>query len=362
MSRILGFCLAGLAAIVFVCLTASQALASHVQCGDVIQQDTTLDSDLLGCSFPALTIAGDNVTLDLNGHIIDGGISTVRGHLDPFPSNTSVVVENGTIENGELELSSYDSVTVRHVVSVFIEILNCGTALVERSRVSQSASNVWFAGMSFGRGGDIQVLDNVIMGSFEGVAFGKGTTSGLVARNFITRNGLGVGTSHAGPITLVGNTIRANEGGIGAGQGGNFTAIHNVITDNGNGIGLDEAHATLERNVISGNRENGIQGSLAGLNADHNVISRNGIDGILVGRAVAGTLANNNLDRNGNDGIHVTDFDPNLTISDNHAWFNGNLGIEAPSGTIGSGNWAKHNKDPAQCVPGSLCSTKGKPH
>jgi hypothetical protein len=76
-------------------------------------------------------------------------------------------------------------------------------------------------------------------------------------------------------------------------------------------------------------------------------------------RATAPT--SNKTDRNGNDGIHITDLDPDLTLTGNHTWFNSNLGIEAVPSTLGGGNWAKHNGNPAQCVPASLCSTKGNP-
>ena len=67
-------------------LTASQALAQNVQCGDVITQDVTLDSDVLGCAGTALTVTGGDVTLDLNGHVVDGNIvapeqEQLQGHL-----------------------------------------------------------------------------------------------------------------------------------------------------------------------------------------------------------------------------------------------------------------------------------------
>src|SRR5918995_4880123 len=60
---------------------ASQASASHVSCGDVITEDTTLDSDLdcgdlSGGAPPALTIGADGVTLDLNGHTISTACET----------------------------------------------------------------------------------------------------------------------------------------------------------------------------------------------------------------------------------------------------------------------------------------------
>src|SRR5215217_1981024 len=53
-------------------LTAGQASASHVSCGDTITADTTLDSDLVNCPSNGIVIGVDDITLDLNGHTIDG--------------------------------------------------------------------------------------------------------------------------------------------------------------------------------------------------------------------------------------------------------------------------------------------------
>jgi hypothetical protein len=49
-----------------------RALASHVSCGAVITTDTTLDSDLIDCPNNGIVIGADDITLDLNGHLIDG--------------------------------------------------------------------------------------------------------------------------------------------------------------------------------------------------------------------------------------------------------------------------------------------------
>src|SRR5512145_568752 len=53
-------------------LLAPPAAATHVSCGDTITQDTTLDSDLVGCAGDGLVIGADGVTVDLGGHRIDG--------------------------------------------------------------------------------------------------------------------------------------------------------------------------------------------------------------------------------------------------------------------------------------------------
>ena len=59
---------------------AGQASASPVSCGDTITTDTKLHADLLNCPGDGIFIGADNITLDLNGHTIDGdGDSTTAG-------------------------------------------------------------------------------------------------------------------------------------------------------------------------------------------------------------------------------------------------------------------------------------------
>jgi hypothetical protein len=56
----------------FTVVGAGQALARHMSCCDTITTDTTLDSDLVNCPNDAIVIGADSITLDLNGHTIDG--------------------------------------------------------------------------------------------------------------------------------------------------------------------------------------------------------------------------------------------------------------------------------------------------
>ena len=46
--------------------------ANQPQCGDTITADTTLHQDLVNCPNNGIIIGADNITLDLNGHTIDG--------------------------------------------------------------------------------------------------------------------------------------------------------------------------------------------------------------------------------------------------------------------------------------------------
>src|SRR5215475_13375349 len=52
--------------------TGGVAQASALHCGEVITADTRLSSDLVNCLDNGLVIGADNITLDLNGHVIAG--------------------------------------------------------------------------------------------------------------------------------------------------------------------------------------------------------------------------------------------------------------------------------------------------
>jgi hypothetical protein len=87
-------------------LGAGQALANHVRCGDTITTDTTLDSDLVNCPNNGIVIGADNITLDLNGHTIDGDAAVVdpcAGFCDNGVDNTAghsgVTIQGGSIRD-----------------------------------------------------------------------------------------------------------------------------------------------------------------------------------------------------------------------------------------------------------------------
>ncbi len=64
---VLGVAVAGV-----IASSGSSALAANVKCGDTITTDTTLHKDLVNCPNNGIIIGADNITLNLNGHTIDG--------------------------------------------------------------------------------------------------------------------------------------------------------------------------------------------------------------------------------------------------------------------------------------------------
>src|SRR5436190_20592919 len=57
----------------------SPAHAANVICGDTITADTTLHHDLVNCPNNGILIGADGITLDLNGHLIDGDGTPAAG-------------------------------------------------------------------------------------------------------------------------------------------------------------------------------------------------------------------------------------------------------------------------------------------
>src|SRR5919204_615927 len=126
---------------VFALVNASSAVANHVSCGQTITQDTTLDSDLIGCPDDGVVIGADHITLDLNGHTIAGTDFHTGVDNEGHPG---VVIENGTIR------SFYDGVGIYET-----------TGNIVRDLTIQEANS---AGVALYFGEAHVVEDNVISG------------------------------------------------------------------------------------------------------------------------------------------------------------------------------------------------------
>jgi parallel beta-helix repeat protein len=451
MSRLLGLVLA--AALTATLLLASQALANHVQCGDVITQDTTLDSDL-DCTGNGLIVSGSDLTLDLGGH-------TIRGDGDVSGSDTGIHVAASrvTVENGQVEDFAFaaqigssavpdesnDAVlrqlrvadsrigvfgccgnrpriedsrfvnngsfgiylgTTSHILiqrntfdegnddpdDIILEQAGSGSVvrenqggflLVSNSDEDLTVEDNRFSGMEIGNGVGLRLVRNA-----GGSLFSWGPlTNAVIEQNRLPKgitvfslDHSRVSQNHLGGIHLEGssdNLIERNS--ISGGRiflrdlsDRNLITRNSIVGSPNNGIELDadfqhygSTGNVIERNFVSESGENGVLvesfsccGGVAYGETDtvlrDNVIRGNALDGVAVQDGSTGTLLEGNrVLRNGDDGLDVKD--ASSSIFGNRAWFNGDLGIEAVAGVTGSGNWAKHNGNPAQCIPMYLC-------
>jgi parallel beta-helix repeat protein len=319
--------LVGMVAVVLA-LAGGEASAAHVSCGDTITVDTTLDSDLVDCPNNGIVIGADDITLDLNGHTIDGDGELV----DPCPQGEACDV--GVVNE------RHNGVTIKNGT-----VTNFGTGVAvvraKRNRLRHVAT-----------------VENAL----EGIVFFRSARSRVkestASRNGVSnsRPGIALAESHHNRIT--GNTMSGNgDLGLFMVASDHNLIKHNKARDNPEGGMLIEG----DRNEFARNRLVGGGGGILitivakGGSAVGNVLSRNEVgdargSGISVDQVPKRTLVSRNHVRgSGSDGFKVGS--PSTKLTKNRAVRNGDLGIQAVSGVIdGGGNRASGNGDARQCV------------
>jgi hypothetical protein len=291
--------------------TAPGAGASHVQCGDVITQDTRLDSDLVDCHGVGLVIGAAGVTLDLGGHTIDGAGGDQEEDLGILNQG----FDGATIRNGFIR-DSFQGVrinasenTVRHVV--VDDLTTYGSAFSIRGDRNRVEHNGALGGGLFVSGDYVRIAHNLVTDEAEDT--------------FMAVSGV-----HA-------------------------TVVHNEVHIGGavcRGLEFELDHSLLAQNSLFGSSRIGNEGECFGFlgTGEDTLVKHNTAIGASTGFSVFGDLVleGNIADRNGWNGITAG---AGLTLTRNTANGNGNLGIEARTGAIdGGGNRASGNGNPAQCV------------
>jgi nitrous oxidase accessory protein NosD len=384
-----------LTAVVAAATLPSTALASTPGCGDTITRDTTLHRDLTNCPGDGLVIGAPGVTLDLDGHTIDGdgagdddqGVSN-RGAYD------RLAVVDGTVR--EFGIGIYTEGGADHRVRDVRAVRNTGfgAILQDATRAAVTGSTFRDNGVcalilgradgalvarntATGSGGyafvfsatnDSAIRENDLDGNEHGMLLTDESARNVVARNVITHSAgsaIDLG-NHPVRNRVEWNRLTDNGDGIIAVDGQETLVRHNLVTGTGffgdpetAGLGLfidGGDDNTVEGNVVTGGRGPALfvaqweaptasrHTTLAG-----NVASSRADDGIRVESGTTDTLVARNLaDRSGDDGIDVA---AGTTVTRNSADRNHDLGIEAAPGvTDGGGNRAHGNGNPLQCT------------
>jgi parallel beta-helix repeat protein len=240
MRRLLGpFVVAVLGAAILVGLSAAQALANHVQCGDVITQDTTLDSDLIGCPGYGIVIGADNITLDLNGHTVQGnGVSSKGLGVAGILVCCDVTVVNGTIRDFSVGVYDFgENSRIEH---------NRLFGNVDGMRVSEPGS-------------DSRVAHNMVADSSSVGIWLIDSNYNSVYKN---RGGAGIlAISGAGANILADNSVIGNRVGIQlSDDGGDNRLVSNAARRNAeDGIRIEDPANALTRNLTVRNGDFGIE-------------------------------------------------------------------------------------------------------
>jgi parallel beta-helix repeat protein len=360
------------------------AMASHVHCGDVIVEDTILDSDLIGCPATGLAIGAPGVTLDLNGHRLQGRglFSGYYFGIDNSAGFDDVVIENGSVTEFEYGIvaTGMDSSVLRSLSVVSnnldgITLKNSDGNLIEHT---VSAEHGFGIHLDFGSD-DNRIEANTLTDNGGGGLVLSRSQRTLVRKNVLHRDGLG-NISAIALYSSDGTRLEKNEVidnphfGIYLDRSANSHVLKNSVSGNTFGIFVeDRSHDNLlDQNQVWSNRDFGIAFAFApGNTADQNSADMNGNgiliqsaadnrilrnsaranrhDGILVVDASATMIQDNRTDANGDDGIDVQS--PGNTLRSNAANRNQDLGIFAAVGNTDAGkNTAHLNGNPLQCI------------
>ena len=390
------------------------AVPTTVTCGQVLTRSTLVMNDLLDCLGDGLIIGADGITVDLNGHTIDGtglgsgilnngfdSVTITNGIVQEFDfgvqlaaGSMNAIVADMTLnldQEAGIQLADADSADIRDNLISGCEL---GIALGEGTQNARIRNNV----LSGNPGEGVYLLSasgnriesNLITASsgagvlLEGSSgntverntlsanSGGGITLGAtelpsnnnrVERNTLTGNSEGIEVVESSENRIIENTLELNAGGITL-DGATDTLIRaNHLQGNSGGIELSESSDNrLEANNASGNNGSGIE--VSGLSLRNvlllNTASANNGDGISVSDSVqpadGNRIERNTASNNGGDGIFAAGghrFIANL------ATFNDGWGIFAEPGAIdGGGNLAAANMEPQQCS-GIVCGDGG---
>ena len=318
---------------------AAPAAATHVSCGEVITQDTTLDSDLVDCPGDGVVIGAGDITLDLAGHTIDGtgtdagnqgvdnnasdNVTVMNGHIRQFQAAVSIRAA-GANEIRGLSLAESG-------IAVFAQ--DSSATLIEGNVIRSSRAGV----LLLREGNFNEVRGNSVSGSQTAISvagFGSEPLNHtLVADNRVFENVTGVLFATARNTLATGNHVTRNaEEGLIVTAGSDSSRIEgNVANDNGT-VGI----------LVSGSSRVQITSNRTWDNGGDGVEVR---DPTVTDISIVGNFSKGN----GDDGIDVDT--PSATLADNKAIRNGDFGIEAvPGVTDGGGNKAHANGNPAQCL------------
>jgi parallel beta-helix repeat protein len=327
-------------------LAAGQALAAPVQCGQIVTQDVTLESDLLDCPGDGLRIGADSITIDLAGHVIDGS-NTGDGIRDA--GHQGVTVENGTIQEFSVGVRLESAAGNGLAGLQLTNNRDLAVSLFDASDNHLSGLTAFGNGASTPSGEGILLVSGSDRNVVEGSTFANNGSWAIritnSSRNRIRYND--IGSHRSAGIVLLGGCIE----NVIAHNLVNGAGLDGISTGAGNNVGN-----VLDGNQVSEQSRDGISIQFASATKlIRNDVSFNGADGITVGQSftvgqTTDTLVQRNrADANGDDGIDTSE--PSTTLTANRANRNFDLGIEAVPGVIDGGrNRARGNGNPAQCL------------
>ncbi len=365
--------IATLAAVTLVDPSGAAVAAKQPKCGDKITKDTTLHKDLLDCPNNGIVIGADGITLDLNGHEIDGDGKPAAG-CNPRKEFCDVGVVNFghagvTVMHGSIREfgAGIDFGNARHTrllgISasrgiVGIQLFGSSRILVRNCSGNRTTTDEG-AGIGVFDSRHVRILNSSFRDNAHVGIKPVGSTNGVINGNVVSDSGDEALLMEGGEgFQIRHNRLAGNGAGITLGPGSHNEITKNDVTGGRDGIRVETGHDNLvaHNEVVDTHRAGirlGIRHPFIG--GAHNIVRRNlvrgsGADGFVVNKKDGHSLLKRNVaKRSGDDGFDIRSRTAKLT--GNRALRNHDLGIKAVRGVIdGGGNKASGNGDPRQCT------------
>ena len=247
--------------------TGGLAQAGTLHCGQVITVDTRLTSDLVGCPDNGIVIGADNITLDLNGHVIAGDGKPVTSCPPDADCDTGVdnntagayshvTITGGSIRRFDVGVLVGGPSTAGHISHLAVSHTSTVGILVAESTKPVVDHNVirdpGVVAVVLVTSAKPLLASNVASGATGYAVFLRDDTNGRIVRNRLTTSegGFAVGGTH----NLVrGNVVTNSLGSIDVFDGAVSTRVEfNRLSHVGDGVIVGVAsHTLVAHNLIN---------------------------------------------------------------------------------------------------------------
>jgi parallel beta-helix repeat protein len=330
-----------------------------ISCGMVVTTNIVAANNL-NCTGDGLIVGASGITINLNGHTIDGDDGPDLGIQTAGFDNVKIM--NGRITDFDNGVSIDPGSNQAQLTGLEIRSSFAGVVATDSNTLTISGNRILSnnnLGILISTSNDSTIQDNRVVGTTADAILLSGVTASDVIGNIVTLNGHN-GIQLLGPST--GNTVtqnviaRSGNFGIvleGDSVDGNTISVNRSIGSVEAGIGLSDGdNNVLEGNVLSHNGAFGVRVADAANNnlVKRNQVAGNGDDGIYNEfGSDSNVYDQNSLIGNAGDGLDTDAGGSTTMIKKNTAYGNGEHGIEAATATDGGGNKASGNLDATQC-------------
>ncbi|MFH1780275.1 MAG: right-handed parallel beta-helix repeat-containing protein [Candidatus Micrarchaeota archaeon] len=223
----------------------------NVRCGQTITRNTVMQNDLLNCPNDGLIIGKDGITLDCNGHAIDGVLGDMSAGIRSVDRNY-VTIKNCNITDFRTGIYAIDGRSINlfyntlernggsyHRAAIFVSNISSAYLLQNSANYNQGGFAVYFSD-------NARLVNNTAKFNYQGNAAFElsGLDNAVIDQNIAESNSFG------------GFTLQPNYGGR---PSANASFSRNVANKNDWGFYLPvEYNITVELNTASNNTEYGI--------------------------------------------------------------------------------------------------------